>query len=431
MFINKKNKAESVSIKEVSFESSLEKTTRDRLMDEATKIKSDIIDRDVKLNLTRVEKMNKDEQFEKRTLRELESRFQNKALRILVGRDRFFYKTSISEDQQGNLYSATRTAFDSVNPKESHYYAEGIVKGINAVYERVSTVYKEAHKNNNNVLIGTDDFLDAAYEIDLLEFYDKKINLTQVKTSSMDIENINTIHERHREYFNQAHKHSLDYMHNLVDTYTKNIHKKTNENPALYNHMESIHDFLKWVKVYYDEKYEQGKTEITDAFLDECAELHDDIDQFNFGYADMSLVFQKGDILHNIFMMGKGKYQELFNKINNAREKLPKKDLLKIRNDGITSILYNRKFFDKIIETGVLDSDEEFELERYMDMMRALDVWSVDRNENMNNHEMRVTYKKYEQLMGINPNRFIENAEHVHSVVVHGSKVHSIKLSDK
>jgi hypothetical protein len=395
-------------------------TLEKRFFDVADYCVSLIKEREVKKAISNVNKYYNNEKQDFRTLRKIESMFQNRILSLIIGRDSFFRNSALDNDIY-NKVVLSATQFYKQIMDDSHVRGEGIkiAKGINSVYKYIVPIFNESFNSKEKTFVGTNDYLDAAHEIDLIVSKEKNVDLVQVKTSIMDQTEIDKIHNSHAEFVKRTHKNSIGYLHILIENYSSAINTK--ENKMFNEHIEDVHSLLEWMKPLFDEK---SKFAIDDSFINESKSISE-IDSIDI--SQMAVLFQRGGILHNIFMKGDGEYSKIFNKIIKNIDFFSKKEKNKIKGGGIVSFLYDNEFLDRV-SNSILNNDEAKKFLKYILFMRSLDAWSVEHVENMSIPKMRSVFNKYNELIGINNDFVINKSENVYSIVAHGDKIHKLKL---
>jgi len=424
--ISPKDRPRKEAIRSVGDERIYTTTLRDRILALAEKSADKIRDRNIATSLKNVNKIKGKENPNYRVLREIESMFQNSALSMIIGRDRFFRNKAISDNDMELLGVGATQMFKKLGDDAfANREGQKIVRGINSVYQYVAEVYHEQAGSAEKFFVGTNDYVDAAHEIDLIVAKETSVDLVQVKTSKMEDQDIASIHESHREFLKTTHKDSLDYLHILIENYSKDIDSLLDEDPVAYEklalHMNDIHHFLEWMKPLFDER---SKFMIDNQFVEETKEVSE---MESVDTAQMAFLFQKGDVLHNIFMIGEGDYSKIFQKITDHSDVLDKKERILLKNEGILSLLYHNEFLEKVSRM-TLDNTEAQKFSQYVSFMRSLDSWSINFLETMDVEQMRKVQRSYYEIIKVDETLVINQADKVFSVVAHGGKKSRVQL---
>jgi hypothetical protein len=420
ILIKKVNSIETQKVQPLEDNYSSNKTLRDKILELSNQCTCLIKKRDIKKSFANVSKYERGESKNFRTLRQVESMFQNSVLRTIIGRDRFFLKDEIPDNKIDAInIGATQMYKELGDGSYAYKEAEKISRGIAAVYRYVVGVSREYC--DSKYFIGTNDYVDAAHEIDLFVARDNYLDLVQVKNREMETRDIESIHKAHQEFINESRQHGIEYIHVLVENYSRRLHEI---DPDLYggfiDYLDEIHALLEWVKPLYDERNNRDDEYlVNNDFLNEAIEISETSEQ---DFSQMAVIFQKGDVLHNIFMLNNGGYASIYTKITESKGVILKKDMQKLKNEGILSFVYNEEFLNRVTK-DCLNQNEVKQFSQYLKLMRSLDQWSVDHIEKMDSKESQVVFKKINELIGIQGDLVIQKSDTLCSVVAHGNKV--------
>lgn len=189
----------------------------------------------------RVDSVKKGINIDNRVFRKPEAKFQNTILKIL------YQKSSLLDEARiSGLINTTIAKQLKGNSLNLQIETRSVVSGIESCYEAVKSLEKslKAEYPRDNVLIMTNDNLDAEYEIDLLagveneEGFMKVLNLVQVKTDieqtierkEEDLQYTKTItKEDEAESLKKKHQEYLNALPQFIGTINKKESSKLAE----------------------------------------------------------------------------------------------------------------------------------------------------------------------------------------------------------